>query len=59
MLMHSMPPATTTSASPAQMAWAASITALRPEPQTLLMVRASTSQGRPAITAACLAGFWP
>ncbi len=57
--MFSMPPATTTSASPQRMAWAASITALRDDPQTLLMVMASTSQGRPALTAACLPGFWP
>ena len=40
--MDSMPPATTTSASPVGMPCAASITALRPEPQTLLMVRAAT-----------------
>ncbi len=40
--IDSMPPATTISASPALMAWAASITAFRPEPQTLLMVRAAT-----------------
>ena len=36
--MFSVPPATTTSASPHWMAWAASITAFRPEPQTLLTV---------------------
>jgi hypothetical protein len=43
--MLSMPPATTTSASPARMACAASITALRPEPQTLLIVNAPTRVG--------------
>ncbi len=57
--MFSMPPATTTSASPTWIAWAASMTALSPEPQTLLTVIASTSQGIPARIAACLAGFWP
>src|SRR5213592_1833431 len=36
--MDSMPPATTHCSSPALIAWAASITALRPEPQTLLTV---------------------
>ncbi len=57
--MFSMPPATTTSASPVWMAWAASMTAFKAEPQTLLIVRHSVSQGMPARTAACLAGFWP
>ena len=37
-LMFSWPPATTISASPQRTACAASITAFRPEPQTLLMV---------------------
>ncbi|MCY1221751.1 hypothetical protein D9M72_338200 [compost metagenome] len=58
-LMFSWPPATTISASPAAMALAASITAFRPEPQTLLMVIAGTMAGRPALIDAWRAGFWP
>src|SRR5438093_914367 len=54
-----MPPATTTSESPAAIAWAASITAFRPEPQTLLIVRAATLGGRPAPRAAWRAGACP
>jgi hypothetical protein len=38
--MFSWPPATTISLSPVATAWAASITALRPEPHTALMVSA-------------------
>src|SRR2546430_2021119 len=34
--------------SPARIAWAASITALSPDPHTLLMVSAGTVPGRPA-----------
>src|SRR5262245_47889800 len=41
------------------MPWAASITALSPEPQTLLMVRAATLAGSPPRMAACRAGAWP
>ena len=40
--MFSVPPATTTWASPHWIAWAASITAFMPEPQTLLTVVAPT-----------------
>ena len=58
-LMLSVPPATTTSASPALIACAASITALRPEPQTLLTVCAGTDFGMPAVIAAWRAGFMP
>ncbi|MNT05666.1 hypothetical protein D3C72_1402940 [compost metagenome] len=58
-LMFSMPPATTISASPAMIALAASITAFRPEPHTLLMVMAGTMSGRPALREAWRAGFWP
>jgi hypothetical protein len=54
-----MPPATTHSASPALMAWAASITALRPEPQTLFTVKGGTEGGSPAPRAAWRAGFCP
>ena len=35
------------------------MTALRPEPQTLLMVRAPTVSGTPAANATCRAGFCP
>ncbi len=47
-LMFSWPPATTMSLSPQATACAASMTALRPEPQTALMVRPGTSLGTPA-----------
>src|SRR3982074_2725592 len=47
------------SVSPVATPCAASITALRPEPQTLLMVRAPTLGGRPPLMAACPAGAWP
>ncbi len=58
-LMFSWPPAMTISQSPSRMACAASITAFRPEPQTLLMVMAGTPCGRPALMTAWRAGFWP
>ena len=54
-----MPPATITSASPARIAAAPIITALSPEPHTLLMVVALTPLGRPALRAACRAGACP
>jgi hypothetical protein len=57
--MDSIPPATITRASPARIAWAASITALRPEPHTLLMVSAGTVSGTPPSTAAWRAGACP
>src|SRR5690606_19373880 len=57
--MDSWPPAIMIRASPQRIAWAAICTALRPEPQTLLMVNAGTLWGRPPCTAACRAGFWP
>src|SRR5712691_9480887 len=57
--MFSIPPATTTSLSPALIDCAASITALRPEPQTLLTVKAPTLTGIPAWIADCRAGFCP
>lgn len=56
-LMFSWPPAMTISASPAMIALAASITAFRPEPQTLLMVMPGTAVGRPALITAWRAGF--
>ena len=54
-----MPPATTTSTSPARMSWSASAIALMPERQTLLMVIAGTSCGIPASIAAWRAVIWP
>ena len=57
--MFSMPPATTTSTSPARIICAASATDFRPEPHTMLMVMAGTSFGMPAPIAAWRAGFWP
>src|SRR5512134_551367 len=58
-LMFSWPPAITTSESPLATDCAASITAFRPEPHTLLMVMAGIMSGRPALIAAWRAGFWP
>ncbi|SAK73299.1 hypothetical protein AWB78_03059 [Caballeronia calidae] len=40
-------------------AFAASITAFRPEPQTLLIVMPGTMSGRPALISDWRAGFWP
>src|SRR5690606_35014446 len=57
--MLSIPPATTTSASPARIAWYAIATVLRPEPHTLLTVTAPTEDGNPARIAAWRAGAWP
>ena len=59
MLIDSMPPATAISMSPVAMPCAASITALSPEPQTLLIVNAATCSPSPPFSAACRAGFWP
>ena len=59
MLMFSWPPAMTISASPALIAWAARCVALRPEPQTLLIVMAGHMSGRPALMSAWRAGFCP
>src|SRR5215831_9020549 len=57
--MFSMPPATYVVPSPARIAWAASIAAFSPEPQTLLIVVAGTASGNPASSAACRAGACP
>ena len=54
-----MPPATTTSASPAWIIWSARYSALMPERQTLLIVVAGTLIGMPAFTAAWRAVIWP
>ena len=58
-VMDSMPPATTTSNSPARMSCAASAIASRPDRHTLLIVMDGTDIGMPAATAACRAGFCP
>ncbi len=57
--MDSKPPATIARASPARIAWLASITALRPDPHTLFTVTAGTVAGTPPRIAACRAGAWP
>ena len=59
MVIDSIPPATTTSNSPALISWAASAMASRPDRQTLLIVSDGTVIGMPAATAACLDGIWP
>ena len=59
LVIDSMPPATTTSNSPARISWSASAIASRPDRQTLLMVSAGTVIGMPALTAAWRAGIWP
>ena len=57
--IDSMPPATTTSYSPARTSWSASAIAFIPERQTLLMVSEGTDIGMPPATAAGRAGFCP
>ena len=57
--MFSIPPATTMSTSPARIICEAIATALRPEPQTMLIVVAGTSFGTPAPIDTWRAGFWP
>jgi hypothetical protein len=60
-----MPPATTTERfwlppkPPSIMPWLASVIALRPEAQTLLMVVASDDWGMPEARRTCRAGDWP
>src|SRR5262249_1047159 len=58
-LIDSIPPATIKSASSAAIACAASATAFKPEPQTLLTVNEGTLSGIPAAIADCRAGFIP
>ena len=58
-VIDSMPPATTTSNSPARMSWSASAIASMPDRHTLLIVSAGTSMPMPAFTAACRAVIWP
>ena len=58
-VIDSMPPATTTSNSPALISCAASAIASRPDRHTLLIVSEGTVIGIPPATAACRAGIWP
>jgi hypothetical protein len=57
--MFSMPPASTTSASPRAMDCAACTIAHRPEPQARLIVHAGLVSGIPDRIATCRAGFGP
>ncbi len=59
LVMDSWPAATMKSASPARIIRAASITAVSPERQSLLIVTVGTSQPMPAARLACRAGPWP
>ncbi len=59
MVIDSIPPATTTSNSPARISWSASAIASMPDRQTLLTVIAGTVIGMPALTAAWRAVIWP
>src|SRR3954469_4785673 len=54
-----MPPVTTTSTSPVRIIESAISTARIEDAQTLLIVSAGVSLGRPAAIAACRAGAWP
>src|SRR5690242_17117437 len=57
--MLSMPPATTMSASPRRIDWAASATAFRPEPHALFTPKTGTSFGSPPSSSATRDGFSP
>ena len=57
--MLSIPPATTTWASPLRISRAARLTAFSDDAQTLLTVNAGTLVGSPAFSAAWRAGIWP
>ena len=54
-----MPPATTTSNSPALISWSAIAIAFNPDRHTLFTVSAGTSIGMPPLTAACRAVICP
>ena len=58
-VMFSMPPATTTSTSPARIICDAIATDFSPDPHSMLIVVAGTSFGMPAASATWRAGFWP
>ena len=57
--MFSVPPTTTTRASPARIARAPSTIVFMPEPHSMFTVVAVTSTGMPAPIAACRATFCP
>ena len=57
--MFSMPPASTTSASPSAICWAPSWTAFMPEPHAMLTLKAETSSGTPAWMLTCLPVLGP
>ena len=57
--MLSIPPATTTSLTPAAMLCCAMVTAFIPEEHTLFTVVQQADGGRPAPSAAWRAGAWP
>src|SRR5919198_441135 len=57
--IDSIPPATTTSWSPARIIWSAISTARIDDAHTLLIVSDPISIGSPAPTDACRAGAWP
>jgi hypothetical protein len=57
--MFSMPPATTTSTSPARIIWEAIATDFKPDPHSMLIVVEGTSFGIPAAIADWRAGFCP
>ncbi len=59
LVIDSMPPATTTSTSPALISWSASAMASSPDRHTLLIVIDGTLIGIPAATEACREGSWP
>ncbi len=59
LLMLSIPPATTISASPSRIDCAARAMAFIPEAQTMLTVTAAVLLGSPARMAAWRAGLWP
>ncbi len=59
LVIDSMPPATTTSNSPARISWSARAMASMPDRHTLLMVSAGTSSGMPPAMAAWRAVICP
>ena len=58
-VIDSIPPATTTSTSPARIIWSASAIAVVPDRHTLSTFSAGTSLGIPAAIAACRAVICP
>ena len=58
-VMDSIPPATTTSSSPARIIWSAMAMAEVPDRHTLFTVSEGISLGMPAAMAACRDVIWP